>query len=97
MEKILSTILTIAVLGVGYVGAKAFEKKATVRQDQAWYAVDSMGNPLSTHDPIQEADFDENQNCPKTSSVNCAALFSQDANGQPENRISEILEGEFTP
>jgi len=93
MKKIYTTILTLAVLGGGYVGAKALEHKATVRlaDEEGWYPVDDMENRL-TESPIPG--FSEETNCGE-GTQNCAAYFEKNSNNELEINPSTLVDGEF--
>lgn len=75
MKKIFTTILTLAVLGGGYVGAKALEYKAEVRQDQAWYESTDGTDQNFSNTPLP-ASFNPSD-C-NESERTCAALFEVD-------------------
>lgn len=94
MKKVFITILTLAVLGGGYVGAKAFEKEVMVRlaDEEGWYPVDESGHRLS-ESPIPN--FNPNTDC-EPADQNCAGRFEiDDSTGELKNTPEELADGVY--
>ncbi|QNL51967.1 hypothetical protein H8S90_10520 [Olivibacter sp. SDN3] len=72
MKKVYITILTLVVLGTGYVGAKAFDKKVEVRQETRWFESADGSDQNYNSEPLPTS-F-EPADCTPAEST-CAARF----------------------